>query len=112
MRSRWTATYSSRTSRQAVVLALGSGILAAMAFLVKQSFIDAGLFAFVLLITAVPRSWRVFGAGAAGVALPLVVTAAWARSDEGPGLVKLWNAVFRFRQRAFEVMQNATDTAP
>ncbi len=106
------ATYSSRTSRQAVVLALGSGILAAMAFLVKQSFVDAGLFAFVLLSMAVPRSWRVFGAGAVGVALPLVVTAAWAGSDAGPGLVKLWNAVFRFRQRAFEVMQNATDTAP
>ncbi len=105
------ATYSSRTSRRAVVLALGSGILAAMAFLVKQNFVDAGLFAFVLLIMAVPRSWRVFGAGAVGVALPLVVTAAWAGSAAGPGLVKLWNAVFRFRQRAFDVMQNATDTA-
>ena len=106
------ATYNNRTSRQAVVLALGAGILAAMAFLVKQSFIDAGLFAFVLLITAVPRNWRVVGAGAAGVALPLVVTAAWARSDEGPGLVKLWNAVFRFRQRALEVMQDASETVP
>lgn len=106
------ATYHTGKSRQALLLGFGAGMLAAMAFLVKQNFIDAGIFAFVLLILAVPRNWRVVAAGAVGVALPLGLTAAWARSDDGPGLLRLWHAIFRFRQRALQVMQDATDTAP
>lgn len=101
-----------RPSSQALLLAVGAGLLASMAFLVKQNFIDAGLFALILLGSAAHRSWRVLGAGAVGIAVPLVATAAWARSDEGPGLIKLWHALFRFRQRAFGVVEGAASSAP
>lgn len=103
---------TSRPSRHAVPLAFVAGMLAAMAFLVKQNFIDAGLFAAVVLAAAVRTNWRLLAAGVAGVLLPLVATAVWADSDEGPGLMKLWRAVFWFRLRALEVIHSAADSVP
>ncbi len=101
-----------RGGARALLLAASAGMLAAMAFLVKQNFIDAGLFAAVVFAAAVRTNWRLLAAGAAGLLLPLVTTVVWADSDEGPGLVKLWHAVFWFRVRAVEVIHSAADSMP
>jgi hypothetical protein len=106
------AAQSGRERWQAVGLALAAGVLASMAFLVKQNFVDAALFAAVLLSVAVRRTWRALLAGLVGVAVPLVVTAMWARSDDGPGLYKLWHALFRFRRRALDLMESASASVP
>jgi hypothetical protein len=46
------------------------------------------------------------------MAVPLVVTAEWARSEDGPGVVKLCHALFRFRQQAVSVVADATASIP
>ena len=106
------AKYDAESPQTGLLLALLAGMFAACAFLVKQSFVDAGLFAVVLLGVKTHKTWRLMVAGAVGVAIPLFVTAVWARSDEGPGLVRLWNALFRFRQRAYAIVEDASSAAP
>jgi hypothetical protein len=106
------ARYDAKTPQTGVLLALFAGVVAALACLVKQSFIDAGVFALVLLGLKLHKTWRLLVAGTIGVAIPLFVTTVWARSDEGPGLVRLWTAVVRFRQRAYAVVEDTTSTAP
>ncbi len=104
--------YKEESPQKALVLALVAGIVASLAFLVKQNFIDAALFAAVLLGVRVHKTWRLIVAYAAGVAAPLFATAVWASSDEGPGLVPLWNALFVFRRRAFDIVTQSGSTAP
>lgn len=106
------ARYDAKTAQSGVLLALFAGLAAALAFLVKQSFVDAAVFAVVLLGLKCHKTWRLIVAGTIGVAIPLFVTAVWARSDQGPGLVRLWTALFRFRQRAFDILEDATSAAP
>ncbi|MGH3502275.1 MAG: hypothetical protein ACRDQA_15520 [Nocardioidaceae bacterium] len=99
---------------QQAVLALAAGAVAALAFLVKQNFVDAGLFAVVLLTLrsrTAHRSWPRIGYGAVGLAIPLAAAAWWAHTD-GPGVARLWSAIFRFRERAGEVMESSTSAAP
>jgi hypothetical protein len=66
----------------------------------------------VLLAFRPSRTWRMLVAFMTGIAIPLIVTAVWARSDDGPGLLRLWRALFRFRQRAFDVVSQSDSVAP
>jgi hypothetical protein len=89
---------------QSILLALGAGFTAGCAFLTKQSFIDAGIFAAVLLLLPASRHWRLLGAGVVGLAIPLGATVLWANSSWGPGFTALWDAVFTFRRDAVGVL--------
>ncbi len=106
------AKYGAMPPRRSVVFAVLAGVVATMAFLCKQNFIDGGIFAAVLLSTKPVKNWRLLLAGAAGAAVPLVITASWALSGQGPGLSRLVVAIFRFRQRSFTVIEDASMTAP
>jgi hypothetical protein len=106
------ATYRTRDTTTAVVQALLAGVVAAMAFLVKQNFIDAGLFALALLVLRPRETWRLMLGFGAGVLIPLVATAAWAASDHGPGLSELWEALFLFRREAFDIVAHSSSRAP
>ena len=106
------AKYSTTSPQRGVVLALIGGAAAACAFLVKQNFVDAGLFGAVLLGVKPHKTWRLMVAGAVGMAVPLLATVVWARSDEGPGAWRLWHALFRFRRRAFDIVEDAASVAP
>jgi hypothetical protein len=98
-------------------LALLAGMAATAAVLVKQNFLDAGVFAVVLLGTSAltsQRSWpataRTAGAFVAGAALPVVAACIWV-VGWGSGLADLWFAVYGFRWRALEVLK-AQDLIP
>lgn len=106
------AKYGHCSPQTGIVLALSAGIFASLAFLTKQNFIDGGLFAFTLLVIKPHKTWRLLVAGAVGLGIPLLVTAAWAVSGEGPGISRLWVAMFRFRQRSLEVVEDASLAAP
>lgn len=106
------AKYRTEKQRTALLLALAAGVVAAMAFLVKQNFIDAGLFAYALLALKPRETWRLMVSFGVGVAIPLCVGAAWALGEGGPGLLRLWNAMFRFRRRAFDIVTDASSKAP
>jgi hypothetical protein len=106
------ARYRTEAWGVAVALALGAGMFAAMAFLVKQNFIDAGLFALALLALRPRETWRLMVGFLAGLLVPLLGTAAWAESDQGPGLGDLWDAVFRFRSVAFDIVAHSSSTSP
>jgi 4-amino-4-deoxy-L-arabinose transferase-like glycosyltransferase len=106
------AKYAKVTPRIGIVLALGAGVAASAAFLTKQNFVDAALFAFALLVFKPHKTWRMMIAYAVGVAIPVLITGAWAVSNQGPGLYKLWVALFRFRQRSLNVIEDATLAAP
>jgi hypothetical protein len=106
------AKYGKISPQMGIVLALVAGLVAALAFLTKQNFIDAGVFAAGLLVVKPHKTWRLMIAYVIGVAVPVLATLAWAVSNEGPGLNRLWVALFRFRQRSFNVIEDATSTAP
>jgi hypothetical protein len=101
---------ASRTARLGLA-ALG-GLTAAMAVLTKQNFVDAALFAGVLLAGDLRRRWRLLVAFTAGLVVAAVATVGWAESDNGPGLSPLLVAMFRFRQRSIDVIEDATMAAP
>lgn len=67
------AKYDAESPQTGVLLALVAGMFAASALLVKQSFVDAGVFACVLLGIKAHKTWRLMLAGAVGVAVPLFV---------------------------------------
>lgn len=107
------ARYGGRASpRWAVILAVLAGASAALAFLSKQNFFDAGVFAFVLLLTQPHRTWRLIVGYGVGVAIPVLATWAWIVSDSGPGPYRMWVALFRFRQRSLTVIEDASLAAP
>lgn len=106
------ARYRKRKAPAGVWLAGAAGVLAAMAFLTKQNFVDAVVFAAVLLCVRLDRTWRLALGFAAGVAIPVAATVAWALSPNGPGIYRMWVALFRFRQRSLNVIEDATSTAP
>jgi hypothetical protein len=92
-------------------LAFGAGFTAACAFLVKQNFIDAALFAGVLIVLQLRTHWPLLVAGAGGVAVPLGLTGWWATSSWGPGLSELWDAVVTFRRDAAAVLATSGTAA-
>jgi hypothetical protein len=97
----WRGARSASTSQW---LALAAGFTAACAFLVKQNFIDAGLFAAVLLLLHAKQAWRLLVAGAVGLIVPIGLTGVWAASSWGPGFGNLWEAIVVFRGDASDVL--------
>jgi 4-amino-4-deoxy-L-arabinose transferase-like glycosyltransferase len=106
------AMYGGRSTRHAVLLAFFAGIFASFAFLTKQNFIDAGVFAAVLLCVESYRAWRLLVSGLAGLILPLLVTVLWANSADGPGLSRLWVAIFKFRKHSLRIIEHGSLAAP
>ncbi len=106
------ATYGHRPPRTGILLAVMAGLLISLAFLAKQNFLDAGIFAAILFAVKPHKTWRLMVAVAVGLVIPLVITAAWAASDQGPGLTALWVAVFRFRQRSLGVIEAESLASP
>ncbi len=89
-----------RGPRAAFGIAVAAGMLSSAAFLTKQNFLDAAVFALVLLVPALRASWRTLGAWFAGASAPLVATILWADGRHGPGIIMFWNALFEFRAAA------------
>lgn len=98
--------------------ALLAGLLAGLALGFKQNLVGGIVFAAVLYV----GSWRagrlspaelvrVAGAAAAGAAVPVLATVAWALA-EGVRLHTLWYTVYGFRFDASQVLSDATDAAP
>ncbi|HQR28391.1 MAG TPA: hypothetical protein PLP61_15215 [Nocardioides sp.] len=99
-------------------LAVGSGVLAGSAVLVKQNFLDGLVFVAVLLVADSLRRRRVetrslvLGAGVAvGVLLPNLAAYGWAHSHGLDGL-QLWTDLGAFRKQALEVILSQSTTAP
>ena len=105
------AKYRSESARTGLLLVVGAGVLAAMAFLVKQNFIDAASVrrgaARDQAATDVASDWS---GTLVGLTIPLLLTGLWAAGDEGPGIARLWHALYRFRRRVFDIVQD-TSTA-
>jgi len=110
------------TSRtQTVLLAILAGATATMAVLTKQNFVDAFVFAAVLLtmglatrtnrLTYPPRKVLMIAAAfTSGVVIPGAVTLAWATGHGGVGA--LVYATFGFRAEASAVMASWSWNAP
>ncbi len=104
--------------RRSTALAFGAGLLAALPLGFKQNLAAGLVFGAVLLLA----SWltgritrrdlgRLGGAAAAGAAVPVVATVAWAWWA-GVHLHTLWYAVFGFRSDAARVIALGSTTAP
>lgn len=102
------ARYRVRGTGPQVALAYAAGFLAAGAFLVKQSHVEAAIFAFVVLAAHLREVRAMVVAGAAGIATPIAATFLWAASAHGPGVAPLWQATVAFRARALEVLGETT----
>ena len=95
-----------------------SGVVGAAAVLVKQNFVDALVFAAVLLVATAVRHPRLRLAVArmgacltAGALVPGLAVAAWAVLW-GPGLHELWYTLYGFRADALRVVATQSLTAP
>ena len=106
------ARYGRAGLKEAFGLTVLAGILAGLAILSKQNFLDAGVFAFAFLMVKPQRTWRLILAFGTGVAIPVIAMVTWLLSDEGPGLYRMWVAMFRFRQRSLTVIEDASLAAP
>jgi hypothetical protein len=98
--------------RTALLLALVAGSCASMAFLTKQNFVDAAIFAAVLLGIESYRAWRLLVSGVVGLVVPLIVTVLWAQSPDGPGLSRFWVAIFQFRKHSLKVIEHSNLAPP
>ena len=104
--------------RTSAPLALAAGLAAGLAVGLKQNLATGLVFAGVLLLVAW-RTGRLAGrpalrlalAGAAGAALPVVGTVAWARAA-GVRLGTLWDTVYGFRAAAARVIADGSTDAP
>ena len=99
-------------------LALLAGLLAGLALGFKQNLIGGIVFAAVLLVGSrvggrltSAELVRLGAAAAAGAAVPVLATIAWALAA-GVRLHTLWYAVYGFRFDASRVLSGATDSAP
>lgn len=104
--------------RRAWPLALAAGAAAALAIGLKQNLATGLVFAGVLVLVAwwtkaLPGRSAValVTAGAAGAAVPLLATLAWARAA-GVRLSTLWDTVYGFRADAARVIADGTTDAP
>ncbi len=115
------AVHVSTDRTQMVLLAILAGAAATMAMLMKQNFVDAFVFAAVLLtmgvatranrLTYLPRKVLMIAAGfACGVVIPGAVTLAWASGHGGVGALEY--ATFGFRGDASAVMASWSWNAP
>lgn len=94
----------STTWRRAFAMAIGAGVLAGCAVLVKQSFLDGFVFAGAAVVGALvlergPRRRRVaavLAGGVVGAAVVAAVLVAWAQAV-GPGIGELLDALYGFR---------------
>ena len=100
------------------MLAVSAGVIGMGAVLVKQNFIDALVFATVLLVASGVRAelpWRrvrrLLGWGVLGAVVPALLTAWWALAT-GHSLNDLWYAMYGFRSDAFAVIVSESLTAP
>jgi len=98
--------------------AVAAGVLGIAAVLVKQNFVDALVFAVVLVTVSTrvgslsPRSARrVLVSGAVGVLLPAAAVVIWATTTT-PGLSGLWYALYGFRSDAAQVIVSQSFDAP
>ena len=101
-----------------VVIAASAGVIAMCAVLIKQNFVDALVFATVLLIASGVRAelpWRrvrrLLGWGVVGALVPTVATVSWALAS-GHTVHDLWYALYGFRSDAFEVIASQSLSAP
>jgi 4-amino-4-deoxy-L-arabinose transferase-like glycosyltransferase len=108
---------SDQSTGRWMLTAVGAGVAAAAAVTMKQNFFDAFVFAAVLLggTALVDRTARRFLAAiaagfATGAAIVVAVTLAWSRARGGPAALMF--AMYGFRARATEVMQQGPWTAP
>jgi hypothetical protein len=115
------ALLASTTRTQTVVLGLLAGVSGMLAVLMKQSFVDAFVFAGVLLLAGIgtsanrltyspARVLATLGAFAAGAAVPAAATLWWAQSHGGARV--LLYAVVGFRADAAAVMAHWSLAAP
>jgi 4-amino-4-deoxy-L-arabinose transferase-like glycosyltransferase len=105
------ALYRRHSAQTAIVLAFAAGVCASLAFLTKQNFIDAGFFAAIMLGIESHRGCRLLISGLLGLVIPLLGTALWASSPAGPGLSKLWVAIFYFRKHSLRVIERKSHGA-
>lgn len=98
--------------------AFAAGMCGVLAMLVKQNFLDALVFAVVLVIASTladslsrRSALRVLLSGAAGAGVPVIVTAWWAHTTV-PGLEGLWYALYGFRSDASQVILSQSMVAP
>ena len=103
------------------LLGVLAGACAALAILMKQNFVDAFVFAGVLLLTGSlthahrltyrpPRVMLTLGAFAVGAAVPGMATVFWVHHHGGTGALLF--AVVGFRQHAASVMAHWSVSAP
>lgn len=106
----YVASAASRSTRRGIVLALVAGLCGALAVLVKQSLVDVGVVAVVLLVTS-RQARRSFPAFLASTVVTVVVVAglAWLR---GTSPADLWDAVVTFRFEAGRVLATEDGNAP
>ena len=107
-----------RTGRAALATAFGAGLVAALAVIVKQNFLDAFVFAACLLLASAVQHrlppGRVLGLAAAGVlggAVVLAGAAGYAVAS-GVGLRRAWFSIYGFRGSALDVLTHSSLQAP
>lgn len=112
----WAVADGQSRSRRAA-LGFMAGVVGVAAVLVKQNFVDALVFAAVLLVLTARnpamrrRALETLVAGAAGVATVLVAVLVWA-STSGPGVGELLYVMYGFRFDAAEVIAGGYDERP
>lgn len=104
--------------RRAVGLAFVAGVVGGSALGVKQSLVGGLVFAGVVFVgtwwwgpTTARRTVGLLTALAAGAAVPVLATAAWALAA-GVRLSELWYTVYGFRSDAARVLAESTSTKP
>ncbi|HUP99848.1 MAG TPA: hypothetical protein VM093_05250 [Aeromicrobium sp.] len=102
---------------RAALLGFAAGAAATGAVTMKQNFLDAFVFAFVLLVAMAATGripWRrmaaALGGGIAGTAAVVALVLAWSRDRGGPSALMF--ALYGFRVRADSVMDHHSFEAP
>lgn len=106
------------SSRVEALIAVSAGVIAMCAVLIKQNFVDALLFATVLLVVSGVRAelpWRrvrrILACGVVGASVPTMLTVSWALAT-GHSVHDLWYAMYGFRSDALEVIASQSLSAP
>ncbi len=104
------ASVRTRGAGSALAWAMAAGAAGAVAFLVKQSFVDVFVFVLAVLVT----QWRVAGwrllAGTAFGAVATTALVLWGADLRGTGAGDLWDAVVTFRGEASAVIADSATT--
>jgi hypothetical protein len=112
------AVRSAATTSRAAVLAFAAGVAGGSALGVKQSLVGGLVFAVVVFLadwwwgrTDARRVASLVPSLAAGAAVPVLATIAWALAA-GVDLSELWYTVYGFRSDAAHVLAGSTSTKP